>query len=45
MAAMNLCSGVFCVALVSNFFLDEHFGKKQFIGFSLMALGVALVVL
>ncbi|MFT4627734.1 MAG: hypothetical protein ACI8PZ_006421 [Myxococcota bacterium] len=44
MAAMNLSSGVICVALVSRFFLGEHLGKRQILGFVLMTLGVALVV-
>ena len=45
MAAMNLCAGVLCVALVSYLFLGEHFNKRQVSGFFLMAIGVVLVVI
>lgn len=45
MAAMNLSSGVVCVAIVSKLFLNEHLNRRQISGFFLMGLGVALVVL
>jgi len=44
MAAMNLSSGVICVALVSRYFLNEHLSRRQILGFVLMALAVTLVV-
>ena len=44
MAAFNLCSGVFCVAMVARFFLKERLGWSQLSGFVLMALGVVLVL-
>ena len=43
MASFNLCSGVFCVALVSRQFLKEKLGIYQAIGFVLMAFAVFLV--
>ena len=45
MAAINLCSGVLCVALVSRYFLNEHLSPRQILGFGLMAAAVLLVVL
>lgn len=45
MAAINLSTGVVCVALVSRIFLKEHLNRRQITGFVLMGLGVALVVL
>lgn len=45
MAAMNLTFGVFCVALVSRFYLGEKFGWRKVVGFSLMAVAVGLVML
>ena len=44
MAAFNLCSGVFCVALVSRLFLKEVLAPRQILGFVIMALGMILVV-
>jgi len=44
MAAMNLCAGVLCVALVSRFFLGERLQPRQVVGFILMAAAVTLVV-
>ena len=44
MAAMNLSTGVICVALVARYFLGEHLSRKQVLGFVLMAVAVALVV-
>ena len=43
MATFNLCSGVFCVALVSRFFLKEEMSTHQVIGFVLMAVSVVLI--
>lgn len=45
MAAMNLCTGVICVALVSNLFLGEALTHRKVLGFFLMAIAVVLVVL
>lgn len=45
MAAMNLCTGVICVALVSNLFLGEELTHRKVLGFFLMAVAVVLVVL
>lgn len=45
MAAMNLSSGVVCVAIVSKLFLGEHLNPRQISGFVLMGFGVILVVL
>ncbi len=45
MAAINLCSGVLCVALVSRYFLGEVLHKRQILGFTLMAVAVVLVVM
>ncbi len=45
MAAMNLSSGVACVALVAHFVLGERLLKRQVLGFVLMAAAVVLVVL
>lgn len=44
MAAINLCSGVFCVAMVSRYFLKEKLEPRQILGFVLLAAGVLLVV-
>lgn len=44
MAALNLCTGVLCVALVSRFFLREPMNRYQILGFCLMACAIALVV-
>ena len=45
MAAINLCTGVLCVAIVSRFFLGEHLHTRKILGFAFMAVGVVLVVL
>ena len=45
MGAMNLCSGVVCVALVSRFFLNERLNRFQITGFVLMTLAIFLVVI
>jgi len=44
MAAMNLSSGVVCVALVARYFLGEHLSRLQVSGFVLMTVAVGLVV-
>jgi uncharacterized protein (DUF486 family) len=44
-AAINLCSGVVCVALVSKLFLKEQLNPRQLYGFCLMAVGVVLVAI
>ena len=44
MAALNLCSGVFCVAGVARVFLGERFGWRKVVGFLLMAVAIVLVV-
>ncbi len=44
MAAINLCSGVFCVALVSRYFLREKLATRQILGFIMLGAGVLLVV-
>ena len=43
MAAMNLSSGVVCVALVSHFWLGEALGLRQLAGFALMVVAVLLI--
>jgi uncharacterized protein (DUF486 family) len=45
MAAMNLCTGVICIALVSKIFLGEKLNARKVFGFILMAISVVLVVL
>ena len=45
MAAMNLSSGVVCVAIVAKIFLGEHLNRRQVSGFLLLGFGVMLVVL
>ena len=45
MAAMNLCTGVVCIALVSKIFLGEKLNPRKIVGFILMAISVVLVVL
>jgi len=45
MAAMNLCTGVICIALVSKIFLGEKLNPRKIVGFILMAISVILVVL
>lgn len=45
MAAMNLCSGVICLALVARVYLGEVLNKRQIAGFAMMGLGVIMVVL
>jgi uncharacterized protein (DUF486 family) len=44
MAAMNLCSGVLCVALVARGVLGERLTTRQLAGFGLMACAITLVV-
>lgn len=45
MAAMNLATGVLCIALVSKMFLGEKLSIRKVIGFILMVVSVVLVVL
>ena len=45
MAAMNLCTGVICIALVSKLFLGEKLNPRKIVGFILMAISILLVVL
>lgn len=45
MAAMNLCTGVICIALVSKLFLGEKLNPRKIFGFILMAISILLVVL
>ena len=45
MAAINLSTGVVCIALVSKMFLGEKFSLRKVFGFILMAISVVLVVL
>lgn len=44
MAAMNLSTGVICIALVSKMFLGEKLSSRKIYGFILMAISVVLVV-
>ncbi len=44
MGAINLCTGVICVALVSKLFLGEKLSTRKIVGFILMAISVILVV-
>lgn len=45
MAAINLSTGVICIALVSRLFLGEKFSTRKIFGFILMIVSVSLVVL
>ena len=45
MAAINLSTGVICIALVSKIFLGEKFSPRKVFGFILMVISVILVVL
>jgi uncharacterized protein (DUF486 family) len=45
MAAMNLSTGVLCIALVSKMFLGEKLSSRKIFGFILMIISVTLVVL
>ncbi len=45
MAAINLSTGVLCIALVSKFFLGEKLSVRKVIGFILMGISVVLVVI
>ncbi|MBT7135137.1 MAG: DUF486 family DMT transporter [Polaribacter sp.] len=42
MAAMNLCTGVICIAFVSKIFLGEKLNPRKIVGFILMAISVVL---
>lgn len=45
MAAMNLSTGVLCVALVSKMFLGEKLSARKVFGFILMGISVIFVVI
>lgn len=45
MAAINLSTGVVCIALVSKLFLGEKLSHRKIIGFILMIISVTLVVM
>ncbi|MCG8576108.1 MAG: DMT family protein [Flavobacteriales bacterium] len=45
MAAINLSTGVICIALVSKLFLGEKLSTRKILGFILMAISVVLVVI
>lgn len=45
MAAINLSTGVLCIALVSKMFLGEKLSARKIFGFILMIISVTLVVL
>ncbi len=44
MASLNLCSGVVCVAGVSVLVLGERLTRRQWMGFALMAVAIALIM-
>jgi uncharacterized protein (DUF486 family) len=44
MGAIHLCSGVFCVAMVSRFVLEEALERQQLIGLALLICGIVLVL-
>jgi len=45
MAAINLSTGVICIALVSKLFLGEKLSPRKIFGFILMIISVTLVVI
>ena len=45
MAAINLSTGVLCIAFVSKMFLGEKLSYRKIFGFILMVISVTLVVL
>lgn len=45
MAAINLATGVVCIALVSKIYLGEKLSSRKVFGFILMVISVVLVVL
>jgi len=45
MAAINLSTGVVCIALVSKLFLGEKLSPRKILGFILMIISVTLVVM
>ena len=45
MAAINLATGVVCIALVSKMYLGEKLSSRKVLGFILMIISVTLVVL
>ena len=44
MASLNLCTGVMCVAAVSVLVLGEKLTRRQWMGFGLMAVAIALIM-
>ena len=44
MAAFNLCTGVVCVAFVTQTFLGERITARRWAGFVLMAIAAVLVI-
>ena len=44
MASFHLCSGVVCVALVSRFVLGERMAGPQYLGLTLLAMGMVLLL-
>ncbi len=45
MASFRLCSGVVCVAIVSQFVLGEDFTRRDIIGFGLMIASMVLIAM
>ncbi len=45
MAAINLATGVVCIALVSKMYLGEKLSSRKVFGFILMIISVVLVVI
>ncbi len=45
MAAINLSTGVLCIAFISKMFLGEKLSARKVVGFVLMIISVILVVL
>lgn len=45
MAAINLSTGVVCIALVSRLYLNETLSVRKIIGFIVMVISVVLVVI
>ena len=43
MAAFNMAAGVVCVALVARWFLRERIRPRQWLGFGLMVVAIALL--
>lgn len=43
MGAFRLCTGVFCIAMVSIYVLGEHMTMQKVIGFAIMGLSMILI--